>query len=504
MAIRDFAKFIRGDILALGPGLAAGAYFFGAEGATVAAGIGLPLVYLSALGRAQPAVAPETAISARRRHPRDAVGAALDGMIGKGAAGRDAAACYAIGLDDPNTLLAGYGKPGLERVMVVTEDRLLSVLRDGDMLRTLEGGRFAIALSARRRIDLETAIQIAGRMQRAISEPVSVDGATVSFSASIGFCLPSRVPEPSGAALLAAAELAQGEAWMNGPGAIRAYSADIQQRTDQAEGLRHQIEAAIENGEIVAFFQPQISTDTGAVTGFEALARWMHPLRGILPPAEFLPAVRAAGLSGRLSETILAQALAALRNWDRAALGVATVSVNFASDDLRDPNLVARLKWELDRFDLPPERLVIEVLESVVADTDHDIIVRNLTALARLGCGIDLDDFGTGQAPITALRRFSVTRIKIDRSFIAGVDTMPDQQRIVAAILSMAEQLGLKTLAEGVETVSEHALLSQLGCSHVQGFAIARPMPVQSTPDWLAAHRRKLARTPGLAGRKAV
>jgi EAL domain-containing protein (putative c-di-GMP-specific phosphodiesterase class I) len=148
--------------------------------------------------------------------------------------------------------------------------------------------------------------------------------------------------------------------------------------------------------------------------------------------------------------------------------------------------------------------LTIEVLESVVADTDHDLIVRNLTALSQLGCGIDLDDFGTGHASIAAIRRFSVNRIKIDRSFVAGVDTDPGQQRIVAAILSMAEQLGLKTVAEGVETLSEHALLAQLGCSHVQGFSIARPMPMQATLDWLLRHRVKLERTPGLTGRKAV
>ena len=170
---------------------------------------------------------------------------------------------------------------------------------------------------------------------------------------------------------------------------------------------------------------------------------------------------------------------------------------------MRDPNLVARLKWDLDRFDLPPRRLSIEVLESVVAETDDDMIVRNLTALSKLGCGIDLDDFGTGHAAIASIRRFSVSRIKIDRSFVAGADTDPEQQKIITAILSLAEQLGVETLAEGVESLSEHALLAQLGCTHVQGFAIARPMPLQSTHGWLASHKAKLERTPGLSGRAA-
>ncbi len=507
MAIRDFAlrvpQLLRADVLALGPGVAAGAYFFGAEGAAIAAGLGLPLAVLSAT-RAIQQTDPAAPGGVSGIGPRDAICAALDAAIAQRAPAADTTACYAICLDTPDTLLSTYGKSGLERIQLAVADRLASVVRDGDVLRQFDSGRFAIAVVSRRRIDLETAIQIAGRMQKSLGEPVSLDGTTVHFTVSIGFCLLSRAPEATGTALLASAELALNEAWINGPGAIRAFTSDIRHRAEQESVLRDQIEAALDNGEIVAFFQPQLSTDTGAVTGFEALVRWMHPMRGILPPAEFLPAVLASGLSARLSETVLTQALAALRTWARAGHHVDAVSVNFSSEDLRDANLVARLKWELDRFDLPPERLTIEVLESVVADTDHDVIVRNLTALSHLGCGIDLDDFGTGHASIAAIRRFSVKRIKIDRCFVSGVDTDPGQQKIVAAILSMAEQLGLKTIGEGVETLSEHTLLAQLGCSHVQGFAIARPMPMQSTCDWLARHQAKLERTPGLTGRKAV
>jgi EAL domain-containing protein (putative c-di-GMP-specific phosphodiesterase class I)/GGDEF domain-containing protein len=507
MAIRGFAQRIlrrlRADALALGPGIAAGAYFFGVEGAAVMAALGLPFAMLSALRAARQAegAAAEAAFGIG---PRDAIVAALDQAIGERTAASDTAACYAICLDRPDSLRAAYGRTGLERIQSALAARLAGVIRTGDVLRQFDDGRFAIAIVSHRRIDLETAIQIAGRMQTSLCAPVSLDGTTVHFTVSIGFCLVSRAPEATGSALLAAAELALEEAQNNDPGAIRAFTAEIGQRAQRDEGLRDQIEAALDNGEIVAFFQPQLSTDTGAVSGFEALARWMHPTRGILLPAEFLPAIQAGGLSARLNETMLAQALSALRSWDRAGHHIETVSVNFSSEDLRDATLVARLKWELDRFDLAPERLTIEVLESVVAETDHDIIVRNLTALSDLGCGIDLDDFGTGHASIAAIRRFSVKRIKIDRCFISGVDTDPGQQKIAAAILSMAEQLGLQTVGEGVETLGEHALLAQLGCTYVQGFAIARPMPLQATRDWLVRHNAKLERTPGVTGRKAV
>ncbi len=141
------------------------------------------------------------------------------------------------------------------------------------------------------------------------------------------------------------------------------------------------------------------------------------------------------------------------------------------------------------------------MLETVVAETDNDVIVHNITALARMGCAIDLDDFGTGHAALSSIRRFSVGRIKIDRSYVTRVDSDQAQQRMVAAILSMAERLGIQTLAEGVETIGEHAHLSQLGCTHVQGFAIARPMALSQTEEWLRTHRTKLTATPGVARR---
>jgi EAL domain-containing protein (putative c-di-GMP-specific phosphodiesterase class I) len=137
----------------------------------------------------------------------------------------------------------------------------------------------------------------------------------------------------------------------------------------------------------------------------------------------------------------------------------------------------------------------------VVAETGNDVIVSNISALARMGCGIDLDDFGTGHASITSIRRFAVRRIKIDRSFVTKVDEDRDQQKMVSAILSMAERLGLQTLAEGVETPGEHAMLAQLGCGDVQGFGIARPMPVDETMDWIERHRARPSAAPRISHR---
>jgi EAL domain-containing protein (putative c-di-GMP-specific phosphodiesterase class I) len=195
------------------------------------------------------------------------------------------------------------------------------------------------------------------------------------------------------------------------------------------------------------------------------------------------------------------QALSAMRNWEKAGMAVPTVSVNFSSEELRNPKLAERLKWELDRFDLSPDRLTIEVLETVVAETDNDVIVRNIAGLAGLGCGIDLDDFGTGHASIMSIRRFAVSRIKIDRSFVTKVDEDREQQKMITAILSMAERLGLDTVAEGVETIAEHAMLAQLGCGHVQGYSLARPLPIDETMPWMLNHKAKLSRSPRMTQR---
>lgn len=402
-------------------------------------------------------------------------------------------ACLVVQFDDIEILLDRHGRAAQTEVLARCVERICASLREGDTVARLEGGGFAIALGGQRRLDLESLVQLSTRVQSAISPPISVDAARLYVTCSLGFCLGAQAPEATGRSLLDAAQVAADEARRNGPGAIRAFSPDMARKRADRDALRHVLEAALDEGEIRPHFQPQISTDTGAISGFEALARWHHPERGVVPPSEFLAAIDDAGLSERLGEVMLYNALAALVRWDKAGLKVPTVGVNFSASELRNPRLVEKLQWELDRFDLTPDRLSVEVLETVVASTDNDVIVRNIAALAKLGCGIDLDDFGTGHASITNIRRFTVRRLKIDRSFVTKVDEDREQQRMVAAILSLAEQLGLETLAEGVETPGEHAMLAQLGCGHVQGFGIARPMPFEQTQDWIAEHRTKIS-----------
>lgn len=248
------------------------------------------------------------------------------------------------------------------------------------------------------------------------------------------------------------------------------------------------LEQALRLGQIRAHFQPQISAQTGALTGCEALARWHHPTRGLLSPAAFLPQLDAFGLTPRLGEVMVQNALTALRNWDRAGVHVPMVAVNFTHADLTRPHLARILAWELDRFALTPARLTVEILETVPHGLAHQEVIAIIAALARMGCGVDLDDFGTGHATSAALQRFTLGRIKLDRRFVCGINCAPKMQSDVAAMVAMAKAKGMQTVAEGVETPAERATLAALGCDALQGFHIAPPMSASALARWVAQH----------------
>lgn len=398
------------------------------------------------------------------------------------------AVVLAFGLDDLPVWINRTGSAALSDIKVRISERLRSAIRLDDMLDVGEAS-FHVLMPRVRNASPDQLSRIANRLQAALSEPILINGAAIYPSFSIGIAARGKGLEPD---ILKAADLALVDAKTSGGGAIRFYDKDFAKRRTAEAALAEEVERALKSGEIRAYFQPQIATDSGRIIGFEALARWVHPRLGTLSPGQFLDLVEVRGQSERLTEIILGDALRALEIWDRAGFQIPGVGVNFSTDQLRNPNLVERLKWEVDRFGLGPERIAVEVLENVISDRNNDIITRNIRALADHGFAVDLDDFGTGHASIANIRRFQVARLKIDRSFVTAIDRDPEQQAMTGAIIQMADRLGLDCIAEGAETLGEQQKLAELGCRGVQGFGIARPMAFAATSEWIKAQQSRV------------
>jgi len=492
--------FVGPQMFAFLPALALGGYWFGFQGVVMFLAMLVPTI-LVLVSMITPRTAPRAG-HASHVDPvtglalRPALVAAMDAAFQMEPEAGARTGCLMLEIDDFDSLRGNYGPAATDETLKTVAHRIQATLRTGDLACWLEGGTFAIVLAPVRRLDLEVMIQVSARLQQAIGAPIGVGGMRLFLSVCVGFCLPRRAEERVGVVCLDAAEAALRDAQVSGAGAIRAFAPQSTPRQVKRAGLAEDVARALDDGTIRPWFQPQVNTDTGEISGMEALARWEHPDRGVILPGAFLPAISASGLSQKLGEVILRQSLTAIVDWDKAGVKVPSVSVNFSHEELADPNLTDRIRWELDKFDLAPDRLVVEILETVISRGENDMITRNIALLHDLGCGIDLDDFGTGHASIAHIRRFNVGRIKIDRGFVTRVDTDREQQALLTAILEMADRLGIETLAEGVETTGEYALLSQLGCGYVQGFSIARPMAFEDTLVWIAEHDRRLTDRP--------
>ncbi len=506
LADRVRAGLGRLEVLALFPILALFSVWFGNQNLLIVSAFLLPaLLAVQAIGRGAPKSPEKSAPSAvdgvTGLPGRPALQALLTRIIQEKSPRKSVAIFLQI--DDFEGVLDRWGRDTVDEILHRVAERLQAAVRDGDLVARTGDAAFGLVLTPIRGTKLDLMMDVIARLQSAVSEPIAIGGSTANVTCSVGYCGLDQAPKQNAKSVIEATEAALAEARHNAPVAIRAFSAEVRAKRRRRADRADAVEAAFAAGEFKAWYQPQISTDTGAITGFEALARWRHPDEGVLPPAEFLDAIADAGHMARLGETMLYHALSALRSWDRAGLAIPSVAVNFSAEELRDPQLADRIKWEVDRFDLRPARLTIEILETVAAQSEDDVIIRNIQMLGSHGFNLDLDDFGTGQASIGNIRRFHVNRIKIDRSFVTNLDKDPSQQAMVAAILSLAEHLGVDTLAEGVESIGEHSMLAQLGCGHVQGFGLARPMPFDDTIAWARAHNDKLGPPPNAIGWQA-
>ena len=366
---------------------------------------------------------------------------------------------FCMEIDNAKNVARRLGDAQLRDIQNRITSRLSSNLRSVDTVCQSGPLQWILMTKPDRNSSLDAAIQQATRLQDAFEDPFSITSDSLYVTGCIGFTI-VQLPCKDARDVIAQGRNALGHAILSGPNSVRAFSANAKTRSSNFdiasfEDLNGDIDSSL-----VAWFQPQISTDTGQISGFEALARWKDNAGQWHAPAAFLPIIAKAGQMERLTDTILSQSLKALCHWDEAQLNIETIGVNFSESDLANPRLYEKIAWDLDRFGIAPHRLCVEVLESVIAGEADDVIVRNVTRLANLGCQIDLDDFGTGHASISTLRRLPVNRLKIYRSFVAKADLDSEQQKMVATILMMADRLELSCLAEGVETLGEQSILA--------------------------------------------
>jgi EAL domain-containing protein (putative c-di-GMP-specific phosphodiesterase class I) len=244
--------------------------------------------------------------------------------------------------------------------------------------------------------------------------------------------------------------------------------------------LRRELESAISTQALEVHYQPIVAAAGGDVVGVEALARWTHPSRGVVAPAAFIPLAEQSGLMLQLGELVLRRALADGARWPNLA-----VAINLSPLQIRDRNLVERVGAIMAECGIAPSRVVLEVTEGVLIDDPQQALAR-LDALRALGVGVALDDFGTGYSSLSYLQKFPFSRLKIDRAFVASLGTAGNAGAIIQSIVTLGHALGMKVLAEGVETDEQRVLLRLAGCDEMQGFLFARPRPAEAIDRLLA------------------
>jgi EAL domain-containing protein (putative c-di-GMP-specific phosphodiesterase class I)/GGDEF domain-containing protein len=398
---------------------------------------------------------------------------------------------FVLTVGDLAKLQDRLGPDGAEDALRMLLHRVRQIIRRSDPISRLDVTQFALLVSMKDSDDLNTALAVARRILVQAGTNIPIRGQNITLSCTIGLVLPRDLTQLQTDDAIQAGRLAALAAAKQGPGITRIFSNDMRRHQTQRQDNVHHFETALKNGEFSAWFQPQIRISDGQITGAEVLARWYPPSGTPIPPSSFLPTAEMTGRMIDLGQAIRKHAFHSFVLIKKQPKFSGQIAVNLSSEELAYPNLTDLIAWELDEANIPPTCLTVEVLETVLARSGEEIAARNLHGLRELGCRIDLDDFGTGNASITTLRHFPIERIKIDRSFIQHIDTSKQQAAMLRAILTMAKELHLDSLAEGIETQAEFDTLQSMGCQYGQGYFIARPMPASDFITWLGTHPSK-------------
>ncbi len=391
-----------------------------------------------------------------------------------------------------------FGHRAGDELIKEVAHRLAGVARSTDTVARLGGDEFLFIMDRLGR--REDAVQIVRRAVEVLSQPIRIGDVDIHASASIGVAM--FPADGKGVdTLIANADAAMYCAKQRGRNNIQCYASGMNAITQDKVKLESDLHAALTLNQLELHFQPKLETMSGAIYGAEALVRWRHPERGLVPPGEFIPLAEACGLIDRIGTWVVNEACRQARAWQLQGLPSLRVAVNLSALQFRNGNLQQMIAEALAAAELEPRFLEVEITESALM-SDPEESVKILEQLSRMGVVVSVDDFGTGYSSMAYLRRFPIDKLKIDRTFIGELLSRADDASIVRAIVSLAHNLRLKVVAEGVETSDQLELLRTLGCDQYQGFWFSPAVPAPKFAELLLESRKTAeAETDALAER---
>jgi diguanylate cyclase (GGDEF)-like protein/PAS domain S-box-containing protein len=398
-----------------------------------------------------------------------------------------------IDLDRFKTVNDSLGHPVGDRLLKTVAERLAACTRGSDTIARIGGDEFVVLLSG---LDQpEDARYVAQKVLDALSEPVTVTGHELKVTPSIGICAYPHDGEDV-ETLMRNADTAMYHAKQMGRNNYQFFTQAMNDAAQERLLLENDLRHAVQRAEFLVHFQPMLNVKTGAILGLEALVRWRHPVRGLVPPSEFIPAAEETGLIGPIGEWVLTRACTQVRAWHNAGYPQLHVSVNCSAQQFQREGFVETVRRILRETGLPPRCLELEITESVIIQHSQEVMGR-FEALEDMGVRISIDDFGTGYSSLSYLKRIAVSQLKIDQSFVRDIHSDPDDAAIVSAIIAIAHSLGLEVVAEGVETAEQLSFLRSLGCDAAQGYYFSKPLPpeefAQLLADWNPRARAAVA-----------
>ncbi len=393
-----------------------------------------------------------------------------------------------IDLDNFKTVNDSLGHVAGDALLKIVAERIQKALRTVDVVSRHGGDEFIVVLP-----DMESdqaPIPVAEKLLVAISEPVELEGQSLSVSPSIGISVFPRDGATSDA-LIKNADAAMYLAKERGRSNYQFFNQRLSESAFRALSLETRMREAIRDQAFALHYQPQVRAATGEVTGVEALIRWPQKDGGWIEPSQFIPVAEQRGLIRAIGRWVLEQACRQNKAWQRAGLPRIPVSVNLSSIEFRQKNLVSEVRRVLAETRLDPQYLAFELTESMLMDDTAEML-RTLEGLKSIGVKLAIDDFGTGHSSLMHLKRFPIDKLKIDRTFVRDTPGDPDDVAITAAIIDLARNMGITSIAEGVERPEQLEFLRSRGCEEVQGYAISPALPADEIAQWLARPRLAL------------